>query len=138
VILLLRTLFIVVLVVMSWGTIRASMHQALFDIPPDVLRNPWFQVTLLDAYFAFIAFCVWVAWKEQRIAARILWILTVLLWGNFAIATYLLIELFRMPVGGNLDSLFTQRRPGNLLLPSTFTLLGAVVYLVGAKNMLFP
>ncbi len=137
-ILFLRILFITVLAIMSWGTVRASMAQALFDIPPAVTGNPWFQVTLLDAYFAFLTFSVWVVWKEQRTAARILWVITVLLWGNFAIATYMLVELFKLPLNSPLDPVFTQRRPGNLALPATFTVLGILVYLLGARNLLFP
>ena len=94
---LLRFLFAAILAVMLWGTVRASLAQALFDIPPEVTGNPWFQVTLFDAYFAFFTFYVWVAWKEQALAARVLWFLAIGLWGNFAMATYMLVELFRLP-----------------------------------------
>ena len=83
----LRFLFAAILATMLAGTVRASLAQALFDIPPEVYRNPWFQVTLLDAYFAFLTFYVWVAWKERSTAARALWLVAILLWGNFALAT---------------------------------------------------
>lgn len=137
-ILFLRALFILVLLAMSWGTVRASLAQALFDIPPEVYLNPWFQVTLLDAYFAFLTFFVWVAWKETRLAARILWGVAILLWGNFAMATYLLRELFRVPSGSDLGPIFSTRRDGGLGWPATFVAVGVVVYLLGAKNILFP
>ena len=75
--LFLRILFILILAVMTWGTVRASLQQAMFDIPPEVTGNPWFQVTLFDAYFAFITFYVWIAWKERNLAARILWLIVV-------------------------------------------------------------
>ena len=127
-ILFLRVLFLGVLAVMTWGTIRASLAHSMFNIPSAVTGNPWFQVTLFDAYFAFLSFCVWIAWKEQRLAARILWVITVLLWGNFAIATYMLIELFRIPANGSLDEIFTRKRPGSLPLPIAFTVLGLLVY----------
>lgn len=133
----LRLLFIVILAVMLWGTVRASLAQALFDIPPEVYGNPWFQVTLFDAYFAFLTFYVWVAWKEQSLGARVLWFITVILWGNFAMATYMLVELFRVRADAPLGEVFTTRRPGNLVLPAVFTVLGAAVYLLGAKNLLF-
>lgn len=124
----LRVLFLGVLAVMTLGTIRASLAHSMFNIPSAVTGNPWFQVTLFDAYFAFLTFCVWIAWKEQRLAARILWVITVLLWGNFAIATYMLIELFRIPTDGSLDEVFTRKRPGSLPLPIAFTVLGLLVY----------
>ncbi len=134
----LRTLFIGILCVMLWGTTRASLEQALFDIPPEVTGNPWFQVTLLDAYFGFITFYVWVAWKEQRLAARILWFPVVILWGNFALAAYMLRELFAVRADSTtaLTDVFSHRRNGNLSLPVGFLIAGVVVYVLGAKNLL--
>jgi hypothetical protein len=137
-ILLLRALFVLIILVMSWGTVRASLAQALFDIPPEVYRNPWFQVTLLDAYFAFLTFFVWVAWKENRVAARVLWAVAIALWGNFAMAAYLLRELFRVPGDGNLAEVFATRRDGGLRLPAAFVAFGVIIYLLGAKNLVFP
>lgn len=128
----LRVLFSVILAVMTWGTIRASLAQALFDIPPEVTGNPWFQVTLFDAYFAFLTFYVWVAWKEQSLAARVLWFITIMLWGNFAMATYMLIELFRVSKREGLTGVFSTRRPGRLGVPVAFTGLGVIAYLLGA------
>jgi hypothetical protein len=134
---LLRVIFALILVVMTWGTVRASLAQALFDIPPEVYGNPWFQVTLFDAYFAFFTFYVWVAWREQRLAAGVLWFITMMLWGNFAMATYMLVALGQVPREASLTSVFTTRQPGRLALPAGFILLGLVVYLLGAKNVLF-
>lgn len=134
---LLRVLFAAILAVMLWGTVRASLAQALFDIPPEVYGNPWFQVTLFDAYFAFLTFYVWVAWKEQSAGARVLWFLAVMLWGNFAMATYMLVQLFRAPADGSLAQVFTTREPGRLGLPAVFVALGVAIYLLGAKNVLF-
>ncbi len=134
---LLRVLFAAILAVMLWGTVRASLAQALFDIPPEVYGNPWFQVTLFDAYFAFLTFYVWVAWKEQSTGARVLWFLAVMLWGNFAMATYMLVQLFRAPADGSLERIFTTREPGRLGLPAVFVALGVAIYLLGAKNVLF-
>ncbi|MBX3750969.1 MAG: DUF1475 family protein [Opitutaceae bacterium] len=134
---LLRVLFVLILAVMLWGTVRASLAQALFDIPSEVCGNPWFQVTLFDAYFAFLTFYVWLAWKEQSTGARVLWFLAVMLWGNFAMATYMLVQLFRAPADGSLERIFTTREPGRLGLPAVFVALGVAIYLLGAKNVLF-
>lgn len=134
---LLRLVFSVILAVMLWGTVRASMEQALFDIPPEVYGNPWFQVTLFDAYFAFVTFYVWIAWREQSLGARILWFITVMLWGNFAMATYMLVALFRVPATATLAEVFTTRQAGKLAHPTAWVVLGLGVYLLGAKNVLF-
>lgn len=134
----LRVLFLLILATMTWGTLRASLAQALFSIPPEVYRNPWFQVTLLDAYFAFVTVFVWVAWKERRLSTRILWGVAIALWGNFAMAAYLLRELFLVPADGDLAQVFGTRRDGGLRLPSAFVVVGVGVYLLGAKQVLFP
>jgi hypothetical protein len=134
----LRILFSLVLVGMLGMIVWASSRCALFDIPREVFTHPWFITTLVDAYLAFIAFWVWVAWKEGTLAARVLWLLTILLWGNPAIALYMLRELARVGrEGGGLDAVFTRRRPGDLLLPGVLLVLAIAVYILGAKNLLF-
>jgi hypothetical protein len=134
----LRIFFILVLVGMMAVIGWASSQCALFDIPREVFTHPWFIATLLDAYLAFAAFWVWVAWKEGTLAARVLWLVTILLWGNPAIAGYMLLELARVRrAGGGLDAVFTTKRPGQITLPAVLTVLGLAVYILGAKNLLF-
>lgn len=137
-VILLRVLFAAVLVAMAAGTVRASLAEALFDIPAAVTGDPWFQVTLLDAYFGFLTFYVWVCWKETSLGARLLWFVAVMLWGNFAMATYMLIELARVPASGPVGPVFTTRRPGRVGVPLAFTVGGVGVYVLGAWNVLFP
>jgi hypothetical protein len=135
----LRILFSAVLVTMFGLIIWASSHTALFDIPREVAGHPWFITTLFDAYLAFVAFWVWLAWKEGTVAARVLWLLTILLWGNPAIAAYMLFEIARVRrEGGGLDAVFTRKRPGDLKIPAILFTLAVVAYLIGAKNILFP
>jgi hypothetical protein len=126
----LRSLFGVVLLSMLVITSWASRHTSLFAIPVDVLRHPWFIATLFDAYWAFIAVFVWVAWKERSLAARILWFIAIVALGNISIAAYFLRELFRVRSGEAIDVVFTHRNPGTLTLPLTLTLASAVVYMV--------
>lgn len=134
----LRTLFTIVLVGMLGVIAWASSRCALFDIPREVLTHPWFVATLLDAYLAFIAFWVWVAWKEGTLCARVLWLFNLLLWGNPAIAVYMLRELTRARrENGGLDVVFSRRRPGDIAMPAVLLGLAALVYLAGAKNILF-
>jgi hypothetical protein len=133
--LFLRALFVTVIVSMLAVTGWASSQCALFAIPREVFTHPWFIATLFDAYWAFIAFYVWVAWKEQSLAARILWFVAIILWGNLAMATYLLIELFRIQKIDQLGDVFSIRRPGKIPVPALFTFLGVIVYLLGAQNL---
>lgn len=134
----LRILFTAVLLGMLGVIGWASSQCALFDIPREVATHPWFIATLLDAYLAFVAFWVWVAWKEGTVAARVLWLFTILLWGNPAIALYMLRELARVRRdGGGLDAVFTTKRPGAIKLPAILLALAILVYLAGAQNILF-
>jgi len=132
-ILFLRALFLVVLASMLGVTTWASLHQSLGDFAHSAtIRDPWVIATLLDAYWAFIAVFVWVAWKEQSLAARILWFVTLIALGNLAIAAYLLTQLFRVSASAPdaLTIVFTQRQPGRLALPATLTVLSIATYLL--------
>lgn len=126
----LRGLFIIILVSMLGVTTWASLHTPLFSIPREVISHPWFIATLFDAYWAFIAFYVWIAWKEQSASARGLWFITVIALGNIAMAAYMLRELFRVPAGGPLAEVFTRRNPGSVLLPGLLTAASVTVYLL--------
>ncbi|MDP3071183.1 MAG: DUF1475 family protein [Opitutaceae bacterium] len=129
-ILFLRLLFLVIVASMLAVITWASLHTPLFAIPREVVSHPWFIATLFDAYYAFIAFYVWVAWKEQSLAARVLWFVAIIALGNVAIGAYMLRELFRLPASGPLASVFTQRNPGTLLLPGALTTASVAVYLL--------
>jgi len=131
----LRILFSVVLASMLAVTTWASLHQALGDFARSAtIRDPWVIATLFDAYWAFIAFYVWVAWKEQSLAARVLWFVSIILLGNLAIAAYMLDELFSVsakePAREALDKVFARRNPGGLILPGILTALAVAVYLL--------
>lgn len=132
---LLRCLFALVIVALLGATTSASLQQPLGEfVRGPVIRDPWVVATLFDAYFAFLAFFVWVAWKEQSLPARVLWFVAVMLLGNFAIAGYFLRELgavsARAPAGEALAQVFTHRNPGALLLPGALTAAAVGVYLL--------
>jgi hypothetical protein len=129
-IIFLRILFVVVIASMLAITGWASLQCALFAIPREVFTHPWFLATLVDAYWAFIAFHVWVAWKERSLAARVLWFVAIILLGNIAMAAYLLRELFGVSAQGPLDPVFVRRNPGHLALPSLLTVAAVAVYLL--------
>jgi len=90
-------------------TTWASMQVALWNMPRPVATHPWFIATLFDTYFAFLTFYGWVAYKERSILARIAWLIAILSLGNFAMATYMLIQLFRVPANATLDKVLLRQ-----------------------------
>lgn len=129
-ILFLRFLFALVLISMLGVTSWASWHTPLFSIPREVIAHPWFVATLFDAYWAFVTFYVWLAWKEQSSVARALWFIAVIGLGNIAMALYFLRELFSVPARSELAAVLTRRNPGKLILPAVLTAGAAAIYLL--------
>ncbi len=130
-IIFLRFLFIVVIASMLGVTSWASLHQPLGAFAHSTtFRDPWVIATLFDAYWAFITFYVWVAWKEQSLVARVLWFVSIILLGNLAMSAYMLVQLFAGPAAGPLAEVFTRRQPGKLLLPAILTVVSIIVYLL--------
>ena len=126
----LRFLFIVVLGSMLSVTSWACLRVSIFAIPRDVFTHPWFIATLFDAYFGFLTFYVWQAWKEQSLAARVLWFVAVMLLGNLAMSIYVLVELFRINESAQLAEVITRRNPGRLALPGALVAASIGIYLL--------
>jgi hypothetical protein len=107
----LRILFGFILVSMIVVTTWASVRQPVWEWggltqPPD---NGWTIATLFDAYFGFVTFYVWVAYKELRWGARIAWLIAILLLGNMAMSVYVLLQLRRLPRNEPIATLLTAR-----------------------------
>lgn len=129
-IIFLRALFIVVLASMLGVTSWASYQCPLFAVPADVASHPWFIATLFDAYWGFITFFVWVCWKQTAWLARVSWFVAIMLLGNIAMAVFCLMELWRVPPGGDLTPVLSARRDGGSAIGLALAAVGIAV--VGA------
>lgn len=94
----LKLLFGTILVSMLAVTTWASLQQPLWDwgglaTPRD---RAWTIATLFDAYFGFLTFYAWVAYKERTAVARVGWFVAIMLTGNMAMSIYVLRELARL------------------------------------------
>ena len=130
-ILFLRALFLLILASMLWVTSWAGLQCPLFGIPRSVVTHPWFIATLFDAYWGFVTFYVWVAFKQTSWLSRLAWFVAIILLGNIAMASYWLNELFRTPQDGRLTDIFTTRREGVGMLGPVLAILGITVTLIG-------
>lgn len=106
----LRIAFILVLISMLAVTSWASNIVALWNTPRAVATHPWFIATLFDTYFAFLTFYAWAAYKETSKAARVLWLIAILLLGNIAMAIYMLNQLFRLPANASMEQLLLRKK----------------------------
>jgi predicted permease len=105
----LRIAFSGVVVTMLCVTSWASLQCTLWETPRAVVLHPWFIATLCDTYFAFLTFWAWLAYKETSNVARGLWLIAILLLGNIAMASYMLILLFRLPANASIEQVILRQ-----------------------------
>ena len=72
-------------------------------------NNWWSLATLLDAYYGFITFYVWVLYKETRVAPRVGWFVGIMLLGNMAMSAYVLRQVWRLRLGETMGDLLVTR-----------------------------
>ena len=75
-----------------------------------VCSEPWGLATMFDAYFGFMAFWLYVAWRERTHTARLGWFIALMLLGNFAIAGYALVCLFSARSETDYGKIFFTRK----------------------------
>jgi hypothetical protein len=55
----------------------------------------WGKVSLIDVYIGFLLFSGWVLYREEKLLIAVLWIILILLLGNFITSLYVTITLFK-------------------------------------------
>jgi len=104
----LKLLFGAIFLWMTVLTIRTSLAVSLWSAWDSFAANPWAVATLYDAYFGFMTFWLWVAYKENALWARLLWLVLILGLGNIAMSLYVLIQLFRLKPDQPAEALFRR------------------------------
>ena len=106
----LRLLFACILLLMLAVTLWASNSQSVWQWQ-GLIRQPdraWTIATLCDAYAGFLTFYVWVYYKEHA-KGRVLWFVAIMLFGNIAMAIFMLRELARLKANEPLEQLLMRR-----------------------------
>ena len=85
-----------VILCLGWITVAASLERSVMEAGRELWPDLWFRATLMDAYFGFLTFFLWVAYKEKGWIARGSWFVAIMLLGNFAMSGYLLRQLSKM------------------------------------------
>jgi isoprenylcysteine carboxyl methyltransferase (ICMT) family protein YpbQ len=105
--LLFSSIFLSLLIYTAWASTRQPVWQwGGLTTGPD---RYWTIATLMDAYFGFVTFYVWVLYKEMRWLPRAGWFVAIMLLGNMAMATYVLIQLSRLRPGEDPSNLLATR-----------------------------
>lgn len=107
----LQILFAFILVSLTAYNLWAGTRQPVWEwggltTPPD---NLWTIATLIDAYYGFVTFYMWVLWKESRALPRICWFIAIMLLGNIAMAFYVLRQLARLSPSDSMTELLATR-----------------------------
>ena len=94
-----------------WATGHVSIVPAIEDVMqrPSQGNTPWLVATLVDAYFGFLWFWLWIAYKETGWGARLAWLVLVLALGNMAMAAYMLIQVWKLPPNPSAKDLLLRR-----------------------------
>lgn len=108
---LLVTLFTFILLSLAALTMYASTQQPVWSWQ-GLTTGPdrwWTRATLLDAYYGFVTFFVWVCFKERGALAKALWFIAIMTLGNMAMAAYVLLQLARLRPGEPASAILTRR-----------------------------
>jgi hypothetical protein len=107
--LFLKLLFGFIFLFMVVMTIRTSLQVSLWSAIPSFAASPWSMATLYDAYFGFLTFFCWVAWRERSLAVKVVWFVLIMALGNIAMSFYVLIQLFGLRTDESPSALFRQK-----------------------------
>lgn len=61
----------------------------------ELLTNPWGIVSLVDLYVGFILFSMWIAFREKKIVAAVVWIVLMMVFGFLTASVYILLALYQ-------------------------------------------
>lgn len=107
---LLVLLFAFIFVSMLAVTAYASFERNVFDAGRELMPERWFQATLCDAYFGFVTFYVWVAYKERKASSRLAWFVLIMCLGNIAMSVYMLMQLIGLPRNASLQTVLLRNQ----------------------------
>ncbi len=101
------TVLVAMVAVTAWASLEANVLVGFQRL----LADRWGVATLFDAYFGFLWFWLWIAYKEGRPGRSLLWLLLLLTLGNLAMAAYVLVQVARLQPGEGVEALLLRRTP---------------------------
>jgi hypothetical protein len=108
-ILVLKIIFSLLLVWMSYQVITTSIESNLFKEWDFLGSIPWMRATLWDFYANVLVIYLWIIYKERSIGLKFLWLILMICLGSIATCIYVLIQLFTLKPGEDIAELVGRR-----------------------------
>lgn len=109
VIAVLKVVFSVVLIWISYQVITTSLESNLFKEWDFLGSIPWMRATLWDFYANLFVIYLWVLYKERNAAVKTLWLVLLFCLGSIATCVYMLIQLFKLKKGEGIAELVNKK-----------------------------
>ena len=87
-----------------------SLKSNMFQLPPDVVNEPWFRTTLVDFYFNICVISAWTVYKEASLLRSTLWIVAFVLLGSIATCFYVFLQLCQWRPGDSFERVLLSSR----------------------------
>ena len=97
--------FLAMVAVTTWASLDANVLVGFQRL----LADRWGLATLADAYFGFLWFWLWIAYKEASLGRSLLWLVLLFALGNLAMAAYVMIQLARLKPGAGFETLLLRK-----------------------------
>jgi len=85
----------IALLAMTLALVNGFVFGDLAGEGSELMRMPWGIVSLVDLYAGFALLSIWVVYRERSLAARIIWVILMMVLGFWAGALYTLVALYR-------------------------------------------
>ncbi len=97
--------FAAMVAVTTWASFGANVLVGFQRL----LADRWGVATLFDAYFGFLWFWLWIAYKEASLGRSLLWLVLLFALGNLALAAYVMVQLARLKPGAGIEALLVRK-----------------------------
>ncbi len=106
---MLRVLFFLIFVYMTYTVISTSIESNLFAEWSNLASIPWMTATLKDFYANMVIIALWMIYKEKTLFPRAAWLLLFVCLGSIATSAYVLMHLFRVSATDPLERVLLRQ-----------------------------
>lgn len=94
---------------MVYVVVSTSLESSLFKEWDYLGSIPWMRATLWDFYANVLVIYLWVLCREKTLAAKLLWAGLFFTLGSIGTIGYILLQLFSLKHGENVDSILKPK-----------------------------